>query len=96
MQEALEQSERLAYRMGLKPAEFWNMTPAQFRGYARGYNDRREYEQRLVAWHIAWTAQADYKGDLTVDKVLGNQEKSQIDEFNRTLDDLNRAAGVED
>ena len=50
--------------LGLKPAEFWSLTPAEFNLYKLGFEQKQDYEFRLhvqtlrVLRHIGYTTYA--------------------------------------
>jgi len=60
--EQLDALEEAAYTIGLKPSEFWELTPAEWERMARGYLARKE--------------QADYRAAL-ICAVLANIHRDE-------------------
>lgn len=52
--------------VGIKPAEFWDMTLREFSLYVRGYNEKTEREMDMLAWHAATTMNVHVKKGSSV------------------------------
>jgi len=71
--------------LGLKPWEFWRLTPGEYLEMCEGYNLRIEHEMRRLAWHAANVMNVHLKkrNRVTVDQLLGKK---------RTMTDAEREA----
>lgn len=60
----MEKAEPFAFgHLGLKPWEFEQMTMGEYLAMGEAYNERLRYEDRRMAYYIAWTL-TPYSDDL--------------------------------
>jgi hypothetical protein len=87
---------------GLKPAEFWDLTPREFANMGEGYRMHNDIEWQRTAQLASWIMSAQLgKKAPTADKLLGkdNQRKERtnkvvsIEEKRKTLDELEQSLG---
>lgn len=72
----LEKAEALSYEIGLRPWEFWRMTPLEFAETVRGYAKREEHEMERTAWQVMHMyALLRRKKPPSVDRLLGRKRK---------------------
>lgn len=76
--------QKFAYgTLGLKPGEFWELTPREFRLMADGFaeEEKRRFENlhHLLAWHAAnvMNASGNLKRPVSVEKLLGKKSRKQ-------------------
>ena len=88
----IEENYKLALRIGLRPAEFWKLTPVELAEIAEAhYERRREREKgewRRAAFLASWiinTAGKSYERDISADELVkfkdevGNEEVKPLD-----------------
>ena len=57
--------------MGLKPWEFWRLTPAELEEQVEGYKAREERAWYRTAWLACYVLAPHTKKKLTPEKLLG-------------------------
>lgn len=57
--------------MGLRPWEFWRLTPAELEEQVEGYRVREEREWYRTAWLACYVLAPHTKKKLTPEKLLG-------------------------
>lgn len=68
--------------MGLRPWEFWELTPAEFRLMVKGYRRRHDLTWERTAWVVAKLMNISgkvCKQPATVAKLLGRVIKARSD-----------------
>lgn len=86
---------------GLKPAEFWELTPREFANMGEGYRLRSDDEWQRVAQLASWIMSAQLgKKAPTADKLLGKDKRKErtqrvvsIEEKRNTLAELEESLG---
>lgn len=87
---------------GLRPSEFWDLTPREYSNMAEGFRRRNEIEWQRIAQLASWVMSAQMgKKAPTVDKLLGKDTKRKertnkvvsIEEKRKTLDELEQILG---
>ena len=79
--------------MGLKPAEFWALTLAEWRAAVEGYQQRVQAERRRAAWGLSYQliAAGCDADKVTPAKLLGEKEprrrRSYVDDETRKARD---------
>ena len=59
--------------MGLKPAEFWAMTPREFSVFVRGWGAAQKITDKRLAWLIAYVVSPWLKKKITPAEILGER-----------------------
>ena len=79
--------------LGLKPWEFWKLTPGEYLEMCEGYNLRVENEMRRLAWHAANIMNVHLKKRhrVTVDQLLGKKRAMTDAEREAELGKLRKA-----
>lgn len=76
--------------LGLKPWEFWRLTPGEFEEMVEGYNLRVEHEMHRLAWHAANIMNVHLKKKVTPGKLLGKREPMSMEERKAEFEKLKR------
>lgn len=89
--------QQIAYgHLGLKPSEFWELTPREFDNMAKGYEVQQEREWKKIAQMSAWIMQSN-GSKVTADKLIKkpkvSHKKVTTDEKQSTLNDLESQLG---
>jgi hypothetical protein len=72
--------------LGLKPDEFWKLTPNEIFEMAEGYQERVDTQMHLLAWHAANIMNIHLKKKVTVNKLLGKEKKMSQVEIDKEID----------
>lgn len=83
--------------MGLKPAEFWELTPAELNAMVEGYKWRQEQRQQeltVLAWSVA--ALMRQKKLPRLERLLkkGEGQKKTAEEARREWEELQKEFGL--
>jgi hypothetical protein len=86
---------------GLKPWQFWDLTPREFANMGEGYRMRNDIEWQRTAQLASWIMSAQLgKKAPTADKLLGKDKRKErtnkvvsIEEKRKTLAELEKALG---
>lgn len=73
----LRDVEPLAYEAGLRPWEFWRMTPAELAAFLEGHKRREERALERAAWMMAHHYNMHIprgKPRPSIDKLLGRKK----------------------
>lgn len=87
--------KRLAFGpLGLKPDEFWRLTPAELSELAEGYRERMDHVMHIVAWHAANVMNVHLRRKVTPAKLLGKgrvmsdvERRAKFAELKKLLDE---------
>lgn len=91
----------------MSPADFWELTPREFRLYAEGYFDEYEFRQNeaisiaymTALWTCQWTSTTQFKhAPDSLEKILGastKQKEMTDDEMLNQVKALNAMMGGE-
>jgi hypothetical protein len=71
-----EEMQKIAYgQMGLKPDEFWNMSPREFVLMLRGYKEKQEREFDLWALSAYYSTNSMFwKKPITLNAIMGKKQ----------------------
>ncbi len=61
----------IAARVGVRPPDFWKLTPAEFASIVKAHNDQERGRWYRAAWMTAWQIRHRVKGRVTPEKLLG-------------------------
>lgn len=84
---------------GIRPEEFWDLTPREYDNLLHGYRMRSDSEWQRTAQLAAWLLQGQGNKNVTADKLLGKGQqvretgKVNPDDKRRTLDELEDTLG---
>jgi hypothetical protein len=86
---------------GLKPWQFWDLTPREFANMGEGYRMRNDIEWQRTAQLASWIMSAQLgKKAPTADKLLGKDKRKErtnkvvsIEEKRKTLAELEESLG---
>ena len=86
----------IAYETGIKPSEFWELTPAEFSSWLEGRSRAHRRDQELAAWVCAnimncWSGKGHR---ITPSKLLGPKggvidanDFTSSEDFNRCVEE---------
>jgi hypothetical protein len=60
--------------LGLKPEEFWKLTPAELAALAEGAQQRERVKQERLAWAVAYLLAPWTKRRITPAMLLGRED----------------------
>lgn len=63
----------MAYQIGIKPAEFWELTPRQFFACLEGHKQQEKSDMHKRAWEVAWQLNIWSKETITPGRLLGEE-----------------------
>ena len=66
----MEQSEPVAYRIGLKPVEFEELTPGEFRPLDEAYEARRKDEDYRRSYFVAMLMNPHLKEPISPEQIF--------------------------
>lgn len=69
--EYIDAAYRTAMHIGLKPDEFWRLTPREYEDVVDGYRARQQDEYRRAAWMVHYIVAAWVKDPPDIDELLG-------------------------
>jgi hypothetical protein len=71
--------QKIAYGfLGLKPREFWKLSPKEYFLMIEGHKEKEEFELQKRAQHAAWVVQPHVKNKVTPDMLL-QKKRTQED-----------------